>query len=92
MYLQCLGYDAASPRILMMQDRGAYEMRTINARLTCHEHYNVAFECGGRLPPQPPASTAQTWDKGGNPRGFLLSCCILLDFDAEHRPRFVFRN
>ena len=92
MYLQCLGYDAVSPRILMMQDRGAYEMRMINARLTCHEHFNVAFECGGRLTPQPPASTAQTWDEGGDPWGLVFSRCIPLDFDTEHRSRFVFCN
>ena len=53
---------------------------------TCYEHVNAAFERRGALVSQLPAGTAEASDdEGRDLRVFLLSRCILLDFDAEHR-------
>lgn len=58
----------------------------------CHEQFNVVHECIRELVSQLRAGTAQARGEGGDHWSFMSSCCVLLDFNAEHRSCLILRN
>jgi hypothetical protein len=74
----------------------AAEACICNAFLTtslCRKHFKAALERRRKRAPQVPAGTAQPSDNEGRDlRVFVPGCCVLLDFNAQHRLGFVFRN